>query len=255
MGQVLWHHRRPAVPAGAVQYRYWRRRARQFPSCFTGWRRRSRRIGTPAATGRTVPDGGSVQLGMARRQGARPFPLGTTGATRLRPRPTMAPRLRKLMLTAHVASAVGWPGAVVAYLALDITVVIGRDLLMVRAAYSAMALIIWYAIVPLALASVLIGVITALGTPWRLIRHYWVLLKFVLTGLATIILVQEAQVVSALADTAVLSGDPRQLPGTLLHSIGGLLILLAIVVVAIFKPRGLTRYGWRAQNEWREAAV
>jgi hypothetical protein len=161
----------------------------------------------------------------------------------------MAPRLRKIVLTAHVATSVGWLGAVLAYLALDITAVTGSDIPTVQAAYLAMDLIIWLAIVPLALASVLIGIVNALGTPWGLIRHYWVLLKLCLTVIATIVLLQEAQVVSSLAQTAVATGDPRALPGTLLHSGGGLLVLLVIAVLAIFKPRGMTRYGWRRPNE------
>jgi hypothetical protein len=146
-------------------------------------------------------------------------------------------------------ASVGWLGAVLAYLALDITAVTSRDVQTVRAAYVAMDLTIWYAIVPLALGSVLIGVVNALGTPWGLFRHYWVLLKFLLTILATIVLLQEAQVVSGLADAALSIPDPRQLPGTLLHSVGGLIVLLVIAVLAIFKPRGMTRYGWRKQHE------
>lgn len=161
----------------------------------------------------------------------------------------MAPRLRKIVLTAHVTSSVGWLGAILAYLALDITAVTGRDIQTVRAAYVAMDLTIWFAIVPLALASVLIGIINAEGTRWGLFRHYWVLVKFLLTILATIVLLQEAQIVSALAETAASTADPRTLPGTLLHSIGGGLVLLGIAVLAIFKPRGLTRYGWRKQHE------
>jgi hypothetical protein len=161
----------------------------------------------------------------------------------------MAPFLRKVVLIAHVTSSVGWLGAILAYLALDITAVTNSDGQTVRAAYAAMDLTIWYAIVPLALASVLIGLINALGTPWGLIRHYWVLLKLLLTILATIVLMQEAQVVSALADTAASVADPRALPGTLLHSVGGFLVLLVIAVLAVFKPRGLTRYGWRKQQQ------
>lgn len=116
-----------------------------------------------------------------------------------------------------------------------------------------MQLIIWNAIFPLALASVLIGVVNALVTPWGLFRHYWELVKLLLTNFATIILLQEAQVVSGLAHTAAASIDPRVLPGTLVHSVGGLLVLHVIAAVAVFKPRGITRYGWRKQHEQSDA--
>jgi len=161
---------------------------------------------------------------------------------------TMPPRLRKLVLTAHVTTSLGWLGAVIAYLVLDLNAVYSEDIGAVRAAYLGMELIIWYAIVPLALASVFIGIVNALGTHWGLFRHYWVLIKLLLTLFATVILLAEAQVVSGLADTAASISDPRRLPGTLLHSIGGLLVLLIVVVLAVFKPRGMTRYGWRKQH-------
>jgi hypothetical protein len=161
----------------------------------------------------------------------------------------MPPRLRKAVLTAHVTTSVGWLGAVAAYLALDLVTVAGQDVTSVRGAYIAMDLIVRYAIVPLALAAVLIGIINALGTPWGLFRHYWVLAKLVLTVLATLVLLQEAAVVGYLAGLAVTSADPRELSSTLVHSIGGLLILLTTAVLSVFKPRGLTRYGWRKQQE------
>jgi hypothetical protein len=116
-----------------------------------------------------------------------------------------------------------------------------------RAAYIGMELTIWYAIVPLALASVIIGIANALGTPWGLFRHYWVVIKLLLTIFATVVLLKEAQTVSLLAEASA-SADPRTLPGTLPHSVGGLLILLMITILAIVKPRGLTRYGWRKQQ-------
>ena len=191
----------------------------------------------------------ALNWGWLADRGLVPSHWGRFSTTRLGSWQPMTPRLRKVVLTAHVTTSVGWLGAVLAYLALDITAVTGRDVPTVRAAYVGMDLTIWYAIVPLALASVLVGIVNALGTPWGLFRHYWVLLKFLLTMLATIVLLQEAQVVSDLADTASSIADPRELPGTLLHSGGGLLVLLVIAGLAIFKPRGVTRYGWRKQRE------
>ncbi|MET9513877.1 hypothetical protein [Streptomyces sp. NPDC002994] len=163
----------------------------------------------------------------------------------------MPPRLRKVALTAHVATSVGWLGAVCAYLALDVTVVTSQDVQTVRGAYAAMEVTVWSVIVPLALASVLIGIVNALGTPWGLFRHHWVLAKLLLTVFAATVLLIEARSVSRLAQAAASGADPRELPGTLLHSIGGLVVLLIILILSVFKPRGVTRYGWRKQDEQR----
>jgi hypothetical protein len=164
---------------------------------------------------------------------------------------TMPPAARKFVLTAHVTTSVGWLGAVAAYLVLDITAVTSQDVQAVRSAYLAMAATAWYAIVPLALASVLIGVTNALATPWGLFRHYWVLVKLLLTVVATTVLLIETQTISAMARAALLSVDPRELPGSLVHSVGGLVVLLIVTALSIYKPRGVTRYGWRKQQEQR----
>ena len=39
------------------------------------------------------------------------------------------------------------------------------------------------------------------------------------------------------------------LGGELFHAGGGLLVLLVVQVLNVYKPRGLTRYGWRKQQE------
>jgi hypothetical protein len=36
-----------------------------------------------------------------------------------------------------------------------------------------------------------------------------------------------------------------------IHAGGGLLVLLLPVVLSVYKPRGMTRYGWRKQHEQR----
>jgi hypothetical protein len=163
----------------------------------------------------------------------------------------MPSRLRKVVLTAHIATSLGWLGAVAAYIALDVAAVTSQDVQTVRGAYLAMEVTIWYVIVPLALASVLIGTVNALGTPWGLFRHYWVLAKLLLTLFATTILLLETQTISHMAEVAASDADPRELPGSLFHSIGGLVVLLTITILSVFKPPGLTRYGWRKQQEQR----
>ena len=166
----------------------------------------------------------------------------------------MSPSLRKFVLTVHLTFSVGWIGAVVAYLALGITAVTTRDAQTVRAAWIAMELTGWYAIVPLALASLLTGLVMSLGTKWGLFRHYWVLISFGLTVFATTILLLHMPDVSAMAavareaDAAHLAGG---LGGDLFHPVIGLLVLLVIQILNVYKPRGLTPYGWRKQQEQR----
>ncbi|TMR89917.1 DUF2269 domain-containing protein [Nonomuraea basaltis] len=161
----------------------------------------------------------------------------------------MPPRLRTVALTVHVTSSIGWLGAVIAFLALDITAQASDDVQTVRAAYLAMETIIWYVLIPLALAALLTGIIQSLGTTWGLLRHYWVLFKLVLTIVAVILLVQYTPTVVHRAGVAASVADPRGLPSFLLHSVGGLVVLLVVTILAVFKPRGTTRYGWRKRRE------
>jgi hypothetical protein len=166
---------------------------------------------------------------------------------------TMAPGLRKFALTAHLTFSVGFLGAALAYLALGISAVISEDAQTVRAAWIAMELIGWYVIVPLSLASLLSGLVMALGTPWGLFRHYWVLITFMLTIFATVILLLHMPSVSFLADVAREADGATlgRLGGDLFHAGGGLLVLLVITVLNVYKPRGMTPYGWRKQHERR----
>ncbi len=161
----------------------------------------------------------------------------------------MTPGLRKFVLTAHVISSVGWLGAVVAYLVLAVTALTIQDAQTVRAAWIAMELTGWFVIVPLALASLSIGVVQALGTPWGLFRHYWVVVKFLLTVFATVILLLHMPTVSYFARlaTGIDSATTFGLWGEILHAGGGLLVLLVNTTLSVYKPRGMTPHGWRKE--------
>ena len=170
----------------------------------------------------------------------------------------MPPRLRKFALAAHITLAVGWIGAVAGYLALDVAAATSHNAQTLRAAYLAMELIAWYVIVPLAIASLLSGLIMSLGTKWGLFRHYWVLISLLLTIIATVVLLVETQTISYFADRAAdpttSSDDLRALGSTLVHSVGETAVLLVILVLNVYKPRGMTQYGWRKQYEQRRAS-
>lgn len=165
----------------------------------------------------------------------------------------MSPGLRKLALTVHVTASVGLLGAIAAFLALSVAGLAGRDPQMVRAAYPAMALIARLVVTPLALAALATGLIQSLGTAWGLFRHYWVLIKLLMTLFATAVLLVKLDLIDQAArlasETILARADLRAVGIQLLvHAAGGLLVLFVPAVLSIYKPQGLTRYGARRQH-------
>lgn len=171
---------------------------------------------------------------------------------------TMTPRLRKVVLTAHVTSSVGWLGAVAAFLALAVVGLTSQDAQTVRAVHVAAEPLTRLVIVPLVLASLLTGLVSSLGTTWGLLRHYWVLFKLLLNVLAAIVLLLYTRTVSDLAGVAAEPGaglGELRSPTFVLHAGGALLVLLVATVLAVHKPRGMTPYGRRKQHEQRRVPV
>jgi hypothetical protein len=170
---------------------------------------------------------------------------------------TMTPSLRKFALTAHLTVSVGWIGAVIVYLVLVISAITRQDTQTLRAVWITLELTGWLAIVPLALASLLTGLVMSLGTKWGLFRHYWVLFSLALTIFAIVVLLPHMQTVSFFAsraaemDTTQVNELRNALSGELLHAGVGLLVLLVIQVLNVHKPRGVTPYGWRKQQAER----
>ena len=172
---------------------------------------------------------------------------------------TMSPAVRKVALTAHVTTSVGWLGAVAAFLALAVAGLTSTDVQTVRAAYVAAAVVTWSVIVPLCLASLFTGVVQSLGTPWGLLRHYWVVVKLVLTVGATLLLLLHTGPVDHLADVGagagVFGADLRGMRIQLVVDASlAILVLLVATVLATVKPRGMTRYGRRREGARYPAA-
>jgi hypothetical protein len=157
-----------------------------------------------------------------------------------------------------VTVSVGWFGAVVAFLALAVAGLTSADAQLVRGAYLAMEVITRFVIVPLGFATLMSGIVQSLGTEWGLFRHYWVLAKLLLTVIATVALLVHTQPVAAMARVARATtesmGDVSRLQLQLVAvAAAALLVLLAATILGIFKPRGLTPYGWRKLQERRTA--
>jgi hypothetical protein len=167
---------------------------------------------------------------------------------------TLTPRLRKFALATHVTFSVGWIGAVAGFVALAVAGLISQDAQMVRAAYLAMEVTTWTVIVPLAFVSLLSGVVSSLGTNWGLFRYYWVLVKLLITIFATIALLIHTQPIEFLAAAAAkptaFSADLQsQQLHMLIASSAALVALIVLTVLSLYKPQGMTRYGWRKQHE------
>ena len=158
----------------------------------------------------------------------------------------MSPSLRKTLLTAHVTVSVGWLGAVAAVLGLAIVALASDDAQTVRGAYLVLEPAAWFVLVPLALASLLTGVVQSLATPWGLFRHYWVVFKLLINLFATVVLLTYTQTLDTLADAASAGAlASLRTPSVVLHASLALLLLLVATTLAVVKPRGMTPYGRR----------
>ncbi len=174
---------------------------------------------------------------------------------------SMPAPLRKFVLAVHLTASIGWIGAAAAYLTLVVVVLTSQDARTVRDAILVMASIDWFVIIPLALAALLTGLVLSVGTPWGLFRHYWVLFSLLLTVFGVFVLTEYSLSLRGMAVLAALpdlsSADLAMLkdPGHLVHTTGGLALLLVVTVLNVYKPRGTTRYWWRRQQERRAAAL
>ena len=167
---------------------------------------------------------------------------------------TLTPAYRRLTLTTHVTSSVGWTGAVLVFLVIAAIGFGARDERTVRGAYLVMAPTAWLVLVPLAHASLLSGVALSFGTPWGLLRHYWVVLKLAITLFATAVLLvymDTFRQMAAVAADPLVDVDAIRNASPIVHATLALLLLLMATVLGIYKPFGMTAYGRRRASQER----
>lgn len=165
--------------------------------------------------------------------------------------------VRNLLLSLHVLSSVGWAGALAVFLAHALAGLWSDDARTVAALGLAMAITAWLVILPLAIASFATGVAQSLLSAWGLLRHHWVVLKLALTAVATVVLLMKLGPIEALDQSAAVNfgGRMEGLRTSLaLHAAGGLAILVAATLLAVYKPAGLTRAGERKLGVARRPA-
>lgn len=96
-----------------------------------------------------------------------------------------------------------------------------------------------------------------LAAKWGLSRHYWVFVKFLISTSALLIQTQPINLLAGMTARSALSSAELSQPRLQLvvAAAAGLLVLLVALTLAVYKPRGLTPYGWRKQHEQRSVTT
>ncbi|HEY7432639.1 MAG TPA: hypothetical protein VH641_18090 [Streptosporangiaceae bacterium] len=151
----------------------------------------------------------------------------------------------------HVTASAGWIGVEAALLTLCFAGLPAAGARPPGPAYAAAGQAGSYLAFVACLLALASGLLLAVGTPWGLLRYYWVTLKF---ALVTAIVLADIVVVNRLLSSAFTElawrqagagggwfGGPRSLLVT--AGIGQLCVLAAAMLLAVFKPWGRSRYG------------
>lgn len=157
----------------------------------------------------------------------------------------LSPTARKALLTLHLVTSLGWLGADLVLLTLGIAGLRGADPAVV---YPTAALVVTWLFAPLSAVVWLVGVASALLTPWKLLRWRWVLVKFVLTtvmlGLVLLLLRPNVQ---RLGELGAAAGTHERFDLVIAPTVSTTLLVIA-TVLSTYKPWGRFR---RAATEGR----
>lgn len=168
----------------------------------------------------------------------------------------LRPRSRKLWVCIHVVVSVGWLGLDLALLVLGLTGLLTRNPEQLRAAYLAMGIFGDVLVVPIALATLVSGVVLSVGTRWGLVRYRWVLLKLVLTlvvATASVFALRSTigaavKAVSGVPTGVVADVDLSGVATDLVIQLSAALVIYTFcTVVSVVKPWGRTRFAKRAR--------
>jgi hypothetical protein len=163
----------------------------------------------------------------------------------------MPPTVRKTVLSLHVIVAVGWLGVTFGDVTLGLTAILTDTPAVQHSMFRALGTIADVLLLPIAWLAYGTGLLLALGTRWGLVRHKWVLVKFLLTtltvGLTTFSLVPGLKTMrdtvnDTPADQLVPLGA-AEVSGLITAGIVSTTCYVTAVVLSIFKPWGRTRWG------------
>lgn len=141
-----------------------------------------------------------------------------------------------------------WLGLTIGLLTLGLAAVLTDDTATAQAATRAMKIFGDWLVVPVALLSLLTGLVLALGTPWGLARHRWVWAKFWITLVTTALSIFSLRPgINEAAAGGVIDVDLVVGPAVATAT------YLFVTAVSVLKPWGLTRRGRRLRVSARSA--
>jgi hypothetical protein len=158
---------------------------------------------------------------------------------------TLSRSVRRVILTTHLVSSLGWLGAALVFVALATIGLTSRHDATVRGAYLVMAPSAWFVLVPTAHASLVSGILLSVGTAWGLFRHYWVLAKLGITVFATVVLLvymDTFRAMAAIAADPVVGLHAVRNASPLVHGSIAVGLLTIATVLGVYKPFGVTPF-------------
>ncbi|MFG2826578.1 DUF2269 domain-containing protein [Streptomyces sp. NPDC048434] len=155
---------------------------------------------------------------------------------------------RRALLVLHVAVSVSWLGLTVGLLTLSITGYTTGSPDMAGVAYRAMKIFGDWLVLPVALVSLVSGLVLSLRTAWGLARHRWVYVKFWLTLITVLLSVFSLRPgINQLAAEAA-AGTPTPDINLVVAPAVATATYLFITAISVLKPWGLTQRGSRLRE-------
>ncbi|WP_418957206.1 hypothetical protein [Streptomyces tritici] len=169
-------------------------------------------------------------------------------------------RLRKLVLTCHVAISVGWLGLITGMFAMSVAGATTSSAEHQAAMYRTMSMLDEIFLGMTSMFALITGIVVGAGTKWGLLQRRWVAVKFfttmgvMLLGFSVIhqLILEANELVDA---GAPVRGGALDTVGWSMAASAGFAVLTLVFMTAVstYKPWGLTRRGRRAAPAARTA--
>ncbi|WP_447038587.1 DUF2269 family protein [Streptomyces sp. DSM 118878] len=162
---------------------------------------------------------------------------------------------RRATLVVHVVGAAGWLGLTLGLAALALTALVTESPAATEAAVRSMKVFSDWLVLPLAVLTLLSGLLLSVGTPWGLARHRWVYTKFWLTLITTAASAFALRPGINETVTTVAAGEPiTDAAGLIAGPLVSLAAYAFMTVLSVLKPWGLTRRGQKQRGKQRGSA-